>query len=165
MDLIDRDFDATIRHWRSLKSKVDRHLDVLLQFRVLEQQELAISQRDLSTKQQKLAIEDAKSTRVQSRSVMIFTAPTIFLPLSFFTSYFGMNLTDLARANHDSRFFWMVSGPISGVIIISVFVIAKILSVSKEPDEEEAVASGADVESETSGWMRLRMTKGKVKNS
>lgn len=166
MDLIDRDFDATIRHWRSLKSKVDRHLDVLLQFRVLEQQELAISQRDLSTKQQKLAIEDAKSTRVQSRSVMIFTALTIiFLPLSFFTSYFGMNLTDLARANHDSGVFWMVSGPISGVIIIAVFVIAKILSVSKEPDEEEAVASGAGVESETSWWTRLRMTKGKVKYS
>jgi Mg2+ and Co2+ transporter CorA len=166
MDLIDRDFDATIRHWRSLKSKVDRHLDVLLQFRVLEQQELAISQRDLSTKQQKLAIEDAKSTRVQSRSVLIFTALTIiFLPLSFFTSYFGMNLTDLAKANHDSKFFWMVCGPISGAIVIAVFAIAKILSVSREPDEEEAVTSSADVESETCWRPRLKMRKGKVKNS
>jgi Mg2+ and Co2+ transporter CorA len=166
MDLIDRDFDAIIHHWRSLKSKVDRHLDVLLQFRVLEQQELAISQRDLSTKQQKLAIEDAKSTRVQSRSVMIFTALTIiFLPLSFFTSYFGMNLTDLAKANYDSKFFWSVSGPISGAIIIAVFAIAKISSVGREPDEEEAVASSTDVESETSWWTRLKMRKGKVKNS
>lgn len=141
---------------------------VILQFRVLEQQELAISQRDLSTKQQKLAIEDAKSTRVQSRSVMIFTALTIiFLPLSFFTSYFGMNLTDLPTADHNSKFFWSVSGPISGAIVIAVFAIAKILSVCREPDEEEAVASSAAVESEseTSWRMRLKMGKGKVKNS
>ncbi len=32
MDLVEKDFNNIIRHWRSLKSKVDRHLDVLLQF-------------------------------------------------------------------------------------------------------------------------------------
>jgi Mg2+ and Co2+ transporter CorA len=166
MDLVDRDFDTTIRHWRLLKSKVDRHLDVLLQFRVLEQQELAIAQRDLATKQQHLAIEDAKSTRVQSRSVMIFTALTIiFLPLSFFTSYFGMNLSDLAKANHDSKFFWVVSGPISGVIVIGVFAIVKILSINKEPDEEEAVWGSGDVESKTSWRSRLKLRRTKIKGS
>jgi hypothetical protein len=42
MDLVEKDFNSIIRHSGALKSKVDRHLDVLLQFRVLEQQELAI---------------------------------------------------------------------------------------------------------------------------
>ncbi|KAI9708775.1 MAG: hypothetical protein M1820_003730 [Bogoriella megaspora] len=39
MDLIAKDFDKIIGHWALLRSKVDRYLDVLLQFRVLEQQE------------------------------------------------------------------------------------------------------------------------------
>lgn len=44
MNLVDKDFDTIIGHWQSLKSKVDRYLDVLLQFRVLEQRELTVSQ-------------------------------------------------------------------------------------------------------------------------
>lgn len=63
MDLTDKDFSRVIDHWKSLARKVDRYiryLDVLLQFRVLEQQELAISQRHMATQQQNLAIEEAK---------------------------------------------------------------------------------------------------------
>jgi Mg2+ and Co2+ transporter CorA len=164
MDLVNKDFDNIIRHWRSLKTKVSRHLDVLLQFRVLEQQELAIAQRHTATQQQRLAIEEAKSSRVQSKSVVIFTALTIiFLPLSFFTSYFGMNLTDIAIANRNSKFFWLISGPISGGIIITVFAIAKTFSAVKEPDEEEARINIKDVESEKSWHSRLRLRSRKMK--
>lgn len=77
MHLVDKDFAGIIDHWKALERKVDRHLDILLQFRVLEQQELAISQRHMATQQQNLAIEEARSSRVQSRSIMIFTAITI----------------------------------------------------------------------------------------
>jgi len=59
MDLVDKDFKSIIHHWGALKSKVDRYLDVLLQFRVLEQQELAIDQRNMATRQQNLAVEEA----------------------------------------------------------------------------------------------------------
>jgi Mg2+ and Co2+ transporter CorA len=111
MDLVDKDFDKIIDHWESLKRKVDRHLDILLQRRVLEEQEVAMSHRYMATQQRNLAIEEAKSSRVQSGSVMIFTAITITsLPLSLFTSYFGMNLADISKTNHDSRYFWLVAG-------------------------------------------------------
>jgi Mg2+ and Co2+ transporter CorA len=164
MDLVDRDFDKIIDHWKSLARKVDRHLDVLLQFRVLEQQELTISQRHMATQQQNLAIEEAKSSRVQSRSVMIFTAITIiFLPLSFFTWYFGMNLTDIVKTEHDSRYFWMVAGSISGSIVIASFAIAKCLSVVREPPPD--LEKATNVESETSWRSRPGLTKGKIKNS
>jgi len=168
MELVDRDFDKIIDHWKSLESKVDRHLDVLLQFRVLEQQELAISQRHMATQRQNLAIEEAKSASVQSRSVMIFTAITIiFLPLSFFTSYFGMNLTDISKTNHELRYFWSVAGPTSGGIVLVVFAIAKFLSVVREPppDLEKATSGSAEVESETPWLSRLGLTKGKIKSS
>jgi Mg2+ and Co2+ transporter CorA len=103
MNLIDKDFNSIIHHWGALKSKVDRHLDVLLQFRVLEQQELAIDQRNMATKQQNMAVEEAKKSGIQARSILVFTALTIvFVSLSFFTSYFGMDLS-FARVN--SRVF------------------------------------------------------------
>lgn len=177
MSLVDRDFNKVIDHWKSLERKVDRHLDVLLQFRVLEQQELAVQQRQLATQTQHLAVEEAKSSRVQSRSVMIFTAITIiFLPLSFFTSYFGMNVTDIVHTAHNSRYFWLVAGPTSGSIVIIVFALAKWMSVVREPalDEERALDGGTTssnmapsvvYESESSWRSRLGLTKGKIKNS
>lgn len=167
MDLVDKDFDKIIEHWKSLERKVDRHLDVLLQFRVLEQQELAVSQREIATRQQSLAIEEAQSSRVQSRSVMIFTAITIiFLPLSFFTSYFGMNLTDISKTNHDSKYFWLVAGPTSGSIVLATFIIAKCTGVVRDPlnDLERAATASAKVESERSWRSRLRLGKRKIKS-
>jgi Mg2+ and Co2+ transporter CorA len=65
---------------------------------------------------------------------MIFTAITITsLPLSFFPSYFGMNLTDISKTAYDSRYFWPVAGPTSGCIVIAISVIAKCMSAVNEP--------------------------------
>jgi hypothetical protein len=168
MDLVDKDFDKAIGHWESLRSKVDRYLEVLLQFRVLEQQELSVSQSHLATQQRSLAIDEARSSRVQSRSVIVFTAITIiFLPLSFFTSYFGMNFTDIVRTAHSSKYFWMIAGPVSGINILVIFVIMKFLSVVKDPvlDEESALARSEAAESKVTWRSRLGLGKGKIKNS
>lgn len=167
MNLVDKDFSTIIRHWQSLERKVNRYLDVLLQFRVLEQQELTVSQSHLATQQQSLAIDEARSSRVQSRSVFIFTTITIiFLPLSFFTSYFGMNLTDIARTVHTSTYFWKTAGPVSAIIVIAIFVIVKFLQVVKDPvlDEEKATTSSKAAESERSWRSRWKLRKEKFKN-
>ncbi len=162
MNLVKKDFDSITHHWRSLKSKVDRHLDVLLQFRVLEQQELAIEQRAIASQQQNLAVEEAKSSRVQARSVVIFTALTIiFLPLSFFTSYFGIGLTDVPGI--DSKFFWTITGPISGSIVLLVFAVVRIMSTVQGHDEEQAIESSEEIESESSWKSRLRIRGNKLK--
>jgi CorA-like Mg2+ transporter protein len=168
MDLVDKDFYKIIDHWKSLKAKVDRYLDVLLQFRVLEQQELTVSQSHLATKQQSLAIDEARIARIQSRSVILFTAITvIFLPLSFITSYFGMNLTDIVKTAHTSRYFWMIAGSVSGISSIATFIIIKFMSIVKDPvlDEEQAMASSEGAESETSWRSRLGLKKSKIKSS
>lgn len=162
MNLVKKDFDSIIHHWRSLKSKVDRHLDVLLQFRVLEQQELAVEQRAIASQQQNLAVEEAKSSRVQARSVVIFTALTIiFLPLSFFTSYFGIGLTDVSGT--DSKFFWTITGPISGSVVLLVFAVVRILNPVQRPDEEQAIESSEEIESEPSWKSRLTIRGNKLK--
>ncbi|TAQ84963.1 hypothetical protein B7494_g6716 [Chlorociboria aeruginascens] len=162
MDLVDKDFSSIIHHWRALKSKVDRHLDVLLQFRVLEQQELAIEQRNMATQQQSMAVEEAKRSGVQARSILVFTALTIiFLPLSFFTSYFGMNLPDISEIN--SKVFWTISGPISVGIIIIVFVLMRVASTVQEHDEEWGMKIKDEIEVVSSWRSRLKLRAGKLK--
>ncbi|KAI9654264.1 MAG: hypothetical protein M1831_005429 [Alyxoria varia] len=113
-ELIERDLHMALEWWKSLKTK----------FRALEQQELAAKQSKLASERQHLAVIEAQQARIQSRSVIIFTFITIiFLPMSFFTSYFGMNFADLDQrqtGGRDSSYFWAVSIPVSMVILVLV---------------------------------------------
>lgn len=45
----------------------------------------------------------------QSKAVL-FTGVTVLLPLSFFTSYFGMNLRGLAETDRDENCSWTLCG-------------------------------------------------------
>lgn len=77
----------------------------LLQLRTIEQNELTI-------------VRDS-----QQRAIMLFTAVTvIFLPLSFCTSYFGMNLQGISDTARSERYFWYVCGT-AGFAIVSVISI------------------------------------------
>ena len=162
MDLVDKDFNTIIHHWGALKSKVDRQLDVLLQFRVLEQQELAVDQRNMATRQQNMAVEEAKRSGVQARSILVFTALTIvFLPLTFFTSYFGIHLSDVPGIT--SRAFWAITGPISVGIIVVVFAVVRAMNAVQKHDEEWGMKSRAEIEAESSWRSRLRLRGIKLK--
>lgn len=57
----------------------------------------------------------------QNKAIVIFTGVTVvFLPLSFFTSYYGMNLQGITSTDKDETYFWKVCGSISVVIIFVV---------------------------------------------
>jgi Mg2+ and Co2+ transporter CorA len=50
---------------------------------------------------------------------MVFTVVTvIFLPLSFFTSYYGMNLHDIVTTAKDQSYFWKVCGTATFAIVL-----------------------------------------------
>ncbi|KAH7083861.1 hypothetical protein FB567DRAFT_473861 [Paraphoma chrysanthemicola] len=50
------------------------------------------------------------------KAIMVFTIVTIiFLPLSFVTSYFGMNTTDIRDMGSDQSLFWAVALPLTAV--------------------------------------------------
>ncbi|KAI4163034.1 MAG: hypothetical protein LQ342_003352 [Letrouitia transgressa] len=67
-------------------------LNVLFQLRTIEQNELAIL---------------AESN---NKAILVFTMVTIiFLPLSFFTSYFGMNLKGFASTTRTESYFWSMA--------------------------------------------------------
>ncbi|KAF2107093.1 hypothetical protein BDV96DRAFT_558370 [Lophiotrema nucula] len=82
-------------------------LNALFQLRSIEQNELAI-------------VADS-----QNQAVLVFTGVTIiFLPLSFFTSYFGMNLKGVVDTPKSELYFWKVCGTLGFVLFLLVALYA-----------------------------------------
>ena len=55
---------------------------------------------------------------MNNRAIVVFTVVTIiFLPLSFFTSYFGMNLQGIVATQKTERYFWTVCGTSTAIIV------------------------------------------------
>ncbi|KAF2624672.1 hypothetical protein BU25DRAFT_493335 [Macroventuria anomochaeta] len=80
---------------------------------------------DLKSKTASLA--EARSTTKQGQAVMLFTVVTIiFLPLSFFTAYFGQNVSEITGddANPTAWELWRVGTPITVVIVLVALLIA-----------------------------------------
>ncbi|KAL8823570.1 MAG: hypothetical protein Q9191_005733, partial [Dirinaria sp. TL-2023a] len=78
-------------------------MNALFQLRSIEQNELAI-------------VSDS-----QNKAIIVFTGVTIiFLPLSFFTSYYGMNLTGIANTTLTENYFWKVCGSVALLIVLLV---------------------------------------------
>ncbi|KAL9010000.1 MAG: hypothetical protein Q9173_005027 [Seirophora scorigena] len=81
-------------------SDLKSSLHDLFQLRTIEQNELAII---------------AESN---NKAILVFTVVTIvFLPLSFFTSYFGMNIENTSAVLSGQGYFWGVCGSITLVIV------------------------------------------------
>lgn len=59
-----------------------------------------------------------------SKAIFVFTVVTaIFLPLSFFTSYLGMNTADIRNMNRSQSLFWIVAAPVT-VVVLGLAVLA-----------------------------------------
>lgn len=58
------------------------------------------------------------------KAILVFTVVTvIFLPLSFVTSYLGMNTVDIRDMESSQALFWEVSLPLTvGIIVISLLI-------------------------------------------
>ena len=87
---------------------------------------LQMVQRQAQVDEVRLSRFHADLASAQSRSVMIFTTFTvIFLPLSFFTSFFGMNTQEWAGGdNLGLRTIGAIALPSSAFLIVAALVIA-----------------------------------------
>ncbi|KAL8864668.1 MAG: hypothetical protein Q9174_007266 [Haloplaca sp. 1 TL-2023] len=67
----------------------------------------------------------------QEGSILVFTIVTIiFLPLSFVSSFFGMNTNDIRELAIPQWIFWVVAVPLTAIVVgISMFLAQKIESV------------------------------------
>ncbi|KAI9771406.1 MAG: hypothetical protein M1839_002796 [Geoglossum umbratile] len=76
---------------KKLLADLQLSMNALFQLRSIEQNELAV-------------VADN-----QNKAILVFTAVTIiFLPLSFFTSYWGMNLNGMSENRRTEAYFWKV---------------------------------------------------------
>ncbi|KMK62050.1 hypothetical protein Y699_02891 [Aspergillus fumigatus Z5] len=88
---------------------------------------LDLKQKQANVDESRLARWEAEVTQTQSRSVMVFTIFTvIFLPLSFFTSLFGINVREWSgtETNPDFRLMFLIAGPSSVAIIVIALLLA-----------------------------------------
>ncbi|KAL8881318.1 MAG: hypothetical protein Q9198_001462 [Flavoplaca austrocitrina] len=61
----------------------------------------------------------------QGKAVMVFTIVTvIFLPLSFVSSYFGMNTADIRELQHGQWIFWAVGLSVTFCTVVTALLIA-----------------------------------------
>ena len=101
LDVVSNDLETCSQHIQ-LNS-----VHQLFQLRSIEQNELAII---------------AESN---NKAILVFTVVTvIFLPLSFFTSYFGMNLEGIVNSNKTERYFWEVCGTVALTVVTFTFIYA-----------------------------------------
>ena len=58
------------------------------------------------------------------RAILVFTLFTVvFLPLSFITGFFGMNLTGILNSKNDVSHFWYIAVPFTvGILILCAIV-------------------------------------------
>jgi Mg2+ and Co2+ transporter CorA len=62
----------------------------------------------------------------QNESMKQLTVVTIiFLPLSFMTGYFGMNITNFPSINNNESYFWIVATPVS--VAVGLFLMKDII--------------------------------------
>ncbi|KAL1641813.1 hypothetical protein SLS58_005855 [Diplodia intermedia] len=70
------------------------------------------------------------------KAILVFTIVTaIFLPLSFVTSYLGMNTTDIRDTGYDQSLFWIISLP------LTVTIMALILGIAYNGDDLRTMLS------------------------
>jgi len=60
-----------------------------------------------------------------SKAIMVFTIVTVlFLPPSFISSYFGMNLKGIGNTDSGPRRFWYIAAPLTaGVTLLCVLLV------------------------------------------
>ncbi|KAH7384605.1 hypothetical protein BKA66DRAFT_416936 [Pyrenochaeta sp. MPI-SDFR-AT-0127] len=58
------------------------------------------------------------------KAILVFTMiTTIFLPLSFVTSFFGMNTSDIRNTSRGQDFFWAIAIPVTaGIVFLAVLL-------------------------------------------
>ncbi|KAI1408535.1 hypothetical protein F5Y13DRAFT_204710 [Hypoxylon sp. FL1857] len=99
---------------RYIDSQLDKLRDKNEQLRVQRER------TDFLKEQVKQTIEILEENH--GKAIRVFTIVTVFfLPLSFISSFFGMNTTDIRDTDYDQRFFWTVAIPVTFVVLALAF--------------------------------------------
>ena len=126
------DIDGALHHLHGVHKSLEKDLresravlDVVSILPLPRTSKVIIDERKLF--QYKTLESNELATIAESRNsaIYIFTIVTvIFLPLSFFTSYFGMNIQGIANTNKTQSDFWAICGTLTVAIVGSTIILA-----------------------------------------
>lgn len=98
-------------------------LDLKQKHASFQEARAAVVQAESSAMQTQYSLLLTRRSAAQGQIVMIFTLLTaIYLPLSFFTSYYGMNLRSITGDDgnpYSQKDFWKISGPVSAATVLA----------------------------------------------
>ncbi|KAJ5947732.1 hypothetical protein N7466_000747 [Penicillium verhagenii] len=106
---------------------------------------LDLKQKQANVDEAKMARWQAEETQNQSRSLMVFTIFTvIFLPLSFFTSLFGMNAREWSGVSQNPPLgeMFAIAGPASFAIIAVALLLAFSGTLREAVTKSHKIGSG-----------------------
>ncbi|KAH8144410.1 uncharacterized protein LAJ45_11610 [Morchella importuna] len=108
--------DAVIRERKEFKEELSVWLKDLRKSKIL-------TSHDSQTVTAKEALKQGemmqKAITQQGQTISVFTLiTTIFVPLGFFTSYFGMSLSDWKSSITTPADFWAIAGPVTFLIML-----------------------------------------------
>ncbi|CAN9264589.1 unnamed protein product [Alternaria alternata] len=147
LNLMKETVDLLIHQITSISKDAEHTRKMLLNLLDLKSNAASLAEARSSAK-------EAQAATTQGRAVMLFTIITVvFLPLSFFTSYFGQNVKELTgdENNPTSWDLWRVATPITVVVIVVALLVAFYITRPKSPlwFWQAAPKQGAAVEQET----------------
>ncbi|KAL8857722.1 MAG: hypothetical protein Q9178_005757 [Gyalolechia marmorata] len=124
-EMLNRGEDMTWSLGRRREDSILRRCLTTLEDRISNFNSLERHAREL-TSFNLLRVESSKDR--QEAAILVFTIVTIiFLPLSFVSSFFGMNTTDIRDTKFPQWIFWVSALPLTIlVVVISLFVAHKI---------------------------------------
>lgn len=102
------------------------------ELRQVQKQLQHLQQQDAEVELSMRRLEQLKASLVQAieildeghgRAIRVFTIVTlVFLPLSFVTSFMGMNTTDIRDTTYDQSIYWATALPVTVVTVVVAFV-------------------------------------------
>ncbi|KAI1868542.1 uncharacterized protein JN550_006458 [Neoarthrinium moseri] len=121
-----------IQALRIIKPRLDRQIHFRVESSFIDAQMTKLHDKIIQLEHLEHRTQDIKSQVAQiveiidedhGKAIRVFTFVTvIFLPMSFMTSFLGMNTTDIASINQDSGFFWMISIPLTVAVVGTAYI-------------------------------------------
>ncbi|KAF2110714.1 hypothetical protein BDV96DRAFT_583628 [Lophiotrema nucula] len=117
-------YDAPTAHRVAMFPSESESLKTSLKALALQSTELdALEERTKTLREQlKQSVEILEEDN--GKAILVFTMiTTIFLPLSFVTSFFGMNTADIRNTDLGQGFFWAIAMPVTfGIVVVAILL-------------------------------------------
>ncbi|KAG8534324.1 uncharacterized protein KY384_001168 [Bacidia gigantensis] len=119
------DFKYALQSYEGTSELVDVVLDRMLTQLRMQGEDFKELSRQAELARHRAAQSISLKAESNNKAILVFTTVTIiFLPLSFVTSFFGMNTVDMRNINSSQGLFWATGLPLTLFVLGAAWVVA-----------------------------------------